>query len=122
MLRLPYRHTVSTFIRSEICTRLPSRNLRVRCVSRSISSSSVLPTFCIATVRRWCNFYDEEWPETPYKMPDALWTPAEVSAVLFHFFGEPMGAIEYLASNKPREIGATPEEPVPEKSIKPFAA
>jgi len=121
MLRLPYRHTVSAFLRSEICTRLPSRNLRVRCVSRSISSSSVLPTFCIATVRRWSNFYDEEWPETPFKMPDALWTPAEVSAILFNNFGEPMAAIQYLASNKPREIGEAIEDPVSKKSTKSFA-
>ena len=45
----------------------------------------------------WSNFYDEEWPETPFKMPDSLWTPAEVSAILFNNFGEPMAAIEYLA-------------------------
>lgn len=60
--------------------------------------------------RRWENFYDEDWPETPYKMPDNLWTPAEVSAALFNNFGEPMAAIEYLASNKPREIGEAIEE------------
>ena len=48
-------------------------------------------------------------------MPNDLWTPAEVSAVLFQFFGEPIGAIEYLANNKPREIGEAIEDPVSAK-------
>ncbi len=74
--------------------------------------------FCF---RRWSSFYDEEWPETPFKMPDALWTPAEVSAILFNNFGEPMAAIQYLASNKPREIGEAIEDPVSKKSTKSFA-
>lgn len=48
-------------------------------------------------------------------MPDNLWTPAEVSAALFNNFGEPMAAIEYLASNKPREIGEAIQEIAPSK-------
>ena len=45
-------------------------------------------------------------------MPNDLWTPAEVSAILFNCFGEPAAAIEYLANNKPREIGEAIEHPV----------
>ncbi len=116
MLRLPYRHTVSAFLRSEIRTWPPSQYLRVRCLSYSTSF-----VFDSTAGRRWCNFYDKEWPETPYKMPDALWTPAEVSAILFNSFGEPMAAIQYLASSKPREIGEAIEDAVSKKPTKPFA-
>ena len=45
-------------------------------------------------------------------MPNDLWTPAEVSAILFNCFGEPAAAIEYLANNKPREIGEAIEDSV----------
>lgn len=48
-------------------------------------------------------------------MPNDLWTPAEVSAILFNCFGEPAAAIEYLAKNKPREIGEAIEDPIPIK-------
>ena len=48
-------------------------------------------------------------------MPNDLWTPAEVSAILFNCFGEPAAAIEYLANNKPREIGEAIEDPVSNK-------
>lgn len=54
-------------------------------------------------------------------MPDNLWTPAEVSAILFNNFGEPMAAIEYLASNKPRDIGEAIEDPVSKKALKSFS-
>ena len=75
-----------------------------------------------APSRRWENFYDEDWPESPFKMPDGMWTPAEVSAILFNSFGEPMAAIEHLASQKPREIGEAIELAVPGKKSKSIAA